>query len=97
MSTSDLEDPGYAAFAWHRYRRILGWMAWFALACAGAAILILWLTVQSFSVHVAIAAAIGVGGSVLMAGALMGLIFLSSGSGHDERIHDPLAGEVDPD
>jgi len=28
----------------------------------------------------------GVGGSVIMAGLLMGLVFLSSGSGHDEDV-----------
>jgi len=28
----------------------------------------------------------GVGGSVFLAGALMGLAFLSSGSGHDEDV-----------
>jgi hypothetical protein len=28
----------------------------------------------------------GVGGSVMMAGLLMGLVFLSSGSGHDEDV-----------
>ena len=28
----------------------------------------------------------GVGGSVMMAGALMGLVFLSSGTGHDEDV-----------
>ncbi len=28
----------------------------------------------------------GVGGSIVMAGALMGLVFLSSGTGHDEDV-----------
>lgn len=97
MARPDLDDPTYARFAWARYRRVLKWMSVFALACALAAILFLWLTVEPFSIHIAIAAAIGVGGSVLMASALMGLVFLSSGSGHDERVEDPLAGEVDID
>jgi hypothetical protein len=36
---------------------------------------------------IAILAAIGgIGGSVLMAAALMGLVFLSSGTGHDESV-----------
>ena len=34
--------------------------------------------------------------SVLLAAALMGLVFLSSGSGHDEVILDPFAGEENP-
>jgi len=38
---------------------------------------------------VAILAVIGgAGGSIMLAAALMGLIFLSSGSGHDESIDD---------
>ena len=38
---------------------------------------------------VAILAVIGgAGGSIMLAAALMGLVFLSSGSGHDESIDD---------
>ena len=37
----------------------------------------------------------GVGLSVMLGAALMGLVFLSSGSGHDEAIEDPF--EDDPD
>ena len=38
---------------------------------------------------VAILAVIGgAGGSIMLAAALMGLIFLSSGSGHDESVDD---------
>jgi hypothetical protein len=35
-------------------------------------------------------AALGIFFSVLLAAALMGLVFLSSGSGHDEAINDPF-------
>lgn len=42
-----------------------------------------------------IATAAGVGLSVMLGAALMGLVFLSSGSGHDESIEDPF--ENDPD
>lgn len=38
------------------------------------------------SVHVFIAAAIGIGFSMLLMSALMGLVFLSSGTGHDEAV-----------
>jgi len=30
---------------------------------------------------------------MLLASALMGLVFLSNGTGHDESIHNPLAEE----
>lgn len=40
------------------------------------------------SIHFYIAAALGVGLTVLMTGALMSLVFLSSGTGHDESVRD---------
>ncbi|MES1974144.1 MAG: hypothetical protein V4472_16915 [Pseudomonadota bacterium] len=81
-----LDDPEYAAFAWARYRRIMAWMTLLSLACGLVAVFGLEYFYGPLS-WVAIAAAIGgIGGSVLMASALMGLVFLSSGSGHDEAV-----------
>ena len=83
---SGLDDPEQAAFAWRRYRRLLGWMTLFSLLCGLAAVFGLQYIYGPLS-WVAIAAAIGgIGGSVLMASALMGLVFLSSGTGHDESV-----------
>ena len=42
------------------------------------------------SIHFYIAAALGIGFPMLLTSALMGLVFLSSGTGHDESIDDPL-------
>jgi hypothetical protein len=36
-----------------------------------------------------------VGLSVMLGAALMGLVFLSSGSGHDESVEDPFADDPD--
>ncbi len=83
-----LDDPAYAAFAWARYRRVLRWMAAASAVLVALAIGTLdywygpldWITV---------AAAIGgFGGTALLASALMGLVFLSSGTGHDEAVKD---------
>lgn len=83
---SGLDDPEQAAFAWRRYRRMLGWMSLFSLACGLVAAFGLQQLYGPLS-WVAVAAAIGgIGGSVLMASALMGLVFLSSGTGHDESV-----------
>jgi hypothetical protein len=82
----DLDDPDYARLAWGRFRRILGWMAVLALACAIGALLILYLWLGTLHLHMAIATFLGMFGTVLMGGALMGLVFLSSGSGHDEHV-----------
>ena len=50
---------------------------------------------DQLTIHMMIATAAGVGLSVMLGAALMGLVFLSSGSGHDEAIEDPF--ENDPD
>lgn len=83
-----LDDPDYAAFAWARYRMIMRWMALATVIIVGGAIALLDFVYGPLS-WVAIAAAIGgFGGTVMLAAALMGLVFLSSGSGHDERVKD---------
>jgi hypothetical protein len=83
---SGLSDPSYRAFAWHRFRVILGWMGLAAVVIVAGAVWLLdyWYGPLSW---VAILAAIGgFGGTVMMAAALMGLVFMSSGSGHDEDV-----------
>jgi hypothetical protein len=93
----DLDDPEYAAFAWGRFRRILGWMALAALATALIAELVLYRWLGELNFVTASATFLGVFVTMMVAAALMGLMFLSSGSGHDERVEDPLKGEVDID
>lgn len=83
---SGLGDPSYRAFAWRRFRVILGWMGLAAVVIVAGAVCLLdyWYGPLGW---VAILAAIGgFGGTVMMAAALMGLVFMSSGSGHDEDV-----------
>lgn len=79
-----LDDKDYAAFAWGRYRRLMRWMG---LVSGVVAIgTVLWLRTRGpVPIHMVIATLLGVGLSVLLAAALMGLVFLSSGTGHDEE------------
>ena len=79
-----LSDPVSAAHAWARYRWIMRWVIAAAVLSVMAALL--WLKAEGspLTVAVVIATSAGVALSVLLAGALMGLIFLSSGSRHDE-------------
>ena len=49
------------------------------------------------SVHFFIATAGAIIASMMLTAALMGLVFLSSGSGHDEAIDDPFKDEADRD
>lgn len=83
-----LDDPDYAAFAWSRFREVMAWMTLAAAVCAAAAIVAMALAYGPLNLVTMLALIGGVGGSVMLAGLLMGLIFLSSGTGHDERIDE---------
>jgi hypothetical protein len=96
MADPDLDDPRYAAFAWARYWRILRWMTLLAVGAAILCVLVLWIWLGALPIHMAIATLLGVGFTVWLTAALMGLMFLSSGSGHDARIENRLEDEQDP-
>lgn len=83
-----LDDPDYAAFAWGRFRRIMGWMTLAAAICVAAALAWLGYNYGPLSIMAIVTTIVGVGLSVMLAAALMGLIFLSSGTGHDEAVDD---------
>lgn len=90
---SPLDDPEAAAHAWARYRRVMRWMLLFTIAMVAGALVILHRQDSLVSIHFYIATALGIGFTMLLASALMGLVFLSSGTGHDEAIVDPLEEE----
>ena len=86
---SPLDDPEKAAFAWARYKRIMRFMLLLTILVVGAAMLAIFWSEAEVSPHFFIAVALGIGMTMLLASALMGLVFLSNGTGHDESIHDP--------
>jgi uncharacterized membrane protein YjjP (DUF1212 family) len=67
------------------FRRIMRWMALFAIAVAALAVAIVARGDTGLHIHMLIATALGVGLTVLLATALMTLAFLSSKSGHDDQ------------
>ncbi|MES2046024.1 MAG: hypothetical protein V4475_19290 [Pseudomonadota bacterium] len=81
-----LDDPEQAALAWSRYRRLMTWMGLAALLTAIASVIGLEYFYGPLTWVAILAALGGIGGSVLMASALMGLVFLSSGTGHDDQV-----------
>ena len=93
MADNDLDDPAYARFAWRRYRRLMLWMTFASAAAVIAGLGWLRLAWGPMPLLGTIFAAGGIFFSVLLAAALMGLVFLSSGSGHDARIEDPSRDE----
>jgi hypothetical protein len=93
---SSLEDPDYADFAWRRYRNLMWWMASASLLSVVLGLGVLWLMVGPLPLMMIVWTGLGIFFSVLLAAALMGLVFLSSGSGHDETINDPFEGDESP-
>ena len=68
-----------------RFRRIMKWMALFAITVAAIAVLLVARGQEGVHIHMMNATALGAGLSVLLAGALMSLVFLSNSSGHDDE------------
>ena len=60
----------------------------FTVAVVVFALVLVYHQVGMVSIHLYIATALGVGFAVLLMAALMGLVFLSSGTGHDESVAD---------
>lgn len=92
---SPLDNPEYASFAWARYRRLMRWMFGFSIAMTVIVLGIFWWVNGVVSIHFFIATAGAVIACIMLMAALMGLVFLSSGSGHDEAIEDRLEDETD--
>ena len=92
---SPLDDPHLAEFAWARFRRLMRWMVAVTLATVTVALVLLYRAGSLVSVHFYIATALGIGFAMMLMSALMGLVFLSSGTGHDDAIIDPLDAERD--
>ena len=91
VSKSPLDDPEQAAYAWARFRRIMRFMFLLTVGIVIIALMLLWkFGEEEVSIHFYIASALGIGFTMLLTSALMGLVFLSSGTGHDESIEDPL-------
>jgi hypothetical protein len=87
---SPLDDPLYAQFAWSRYWRLMRWMFVFTLFVTVAALGTFWWFNGMVSIHFYIATAGAIVASMMLMAGLMGLVFLSSGTGHDEAIEDPF-------
>lgn len=92
---SPLDNPDHASHAWARYKRLMKFMVMVTLVVVIAAMALLYRLNGFVSIHFYIATALGIGLAMLLMSALMGLVFLSSGTGHDESILDPLDDKKD--
>tara|TARA_R110001606_G_scaffold351749_1_gene502033 strand:- start:7350 stop:7649 length:300 start_codon:yes stop_codon:yes gene_type:complete len=94
---SRLDDPLYASVAWARYWRLMRGMAMFTLICVAVSLGILFYMHGFVSIHMYLATAAGIALALMLMAGLMGLVFLSSGTGHDESIDDPVSKDISPD
>lgn len=74
---------------WRRFRRLMVLMVVAAIATAGLAIWQMRAEGVPFHLHFVIAMGGGIILALLLAGALMGLAFVSNRSGHDETVGGP--------
>mgnify|MGYP003392459952 len=77
---------------WQRFRQLMRWTAITAVVAVVAAITALIVSGAPIRLHMLIAVALGIGLSIMLAGALMGLVFVSARSGHDGDAHTPPPG-----
>ena len=85
---SPLDEPTNSAHAWTRYRLLMRWMMLFTVAVVACVLGFLRWQEGPAPLNFYIATGLGIGGTMMLAGALMGLVFLSSGTGHDEAVSD---------
>jgi RsiW-degrading membrane proteinase PrsW (M82 family) len=78
-------DYGRAAAAWQRYWAIMRWMALLSVVTVLLSLIYLKSSGRPVPIHMLIATAAGVGLTMLVGTGLMGLLFVSNRSGHDEE------------
>ncbi|MEL6237472.1 MAG: hypothetical protein AAFQ90_02640 [Pseudomonadota bacterium] len=92
VNPSPLDDPENAAHAWSRFRQIMKLLAAVTLITVVVAVSALWVFYPDVSIHFFIAVSLGISMTMGLGGGLMGLVFLSNGTGHDEAVDNRLPG-----
>ncbi len=90
VKKSPLDNPENAAHAWARYRRIMRLLLGVTIGVVLIAMALLYKFNGMVSVHYYIATALGISFTMLLGGGLMGLAFLSNGTGHDESVDNRM-------
>jgi len=85
IPNSRAPDFERASQAWARYKRMMKWMVLVAVTCILLSFIYLKSSGDPVPVHMMIATAAGVGFTILVGTGLMGLVFLSNRSGHDDE------------
>lgn len=96
---TDPQASGSAATAnrdhWRRFRRLMLLMMVLAIVTAAVAVGLALRDGVPFHLHFVLAMGGGIVLSLLLAGALMGLVFVSNRSGHDDDVGDQEGRQED--
>lgn len=87
-------DYGRAAAAWKRYWAIMRWMTLLSVVTVLLSLVYLKRSGEPVPISMVIATIAGVGLTMLVGTGLMGLLFVSSRSGHDDEAN---RGDLDDD
>lgn len=71
---------------WRRFRRLMAFMVAVAVLTIAGALWVLHRDGVVFHLHFMIALGLGIGLAIILTGVLMGLVFVSASSGHDDSI-----------
>jgi len=85
---SPLDDPATAAHAWGRFRRQLRITAWLTLGIELVVLPFIYVVYGPVSIHPYIGIGLAIALTMFLVSALSGLVFLSSGTGHDSAVAD---------
>ncbi len=88
IPSSPLDEPEKAKYAWARYKRLMRLMMFLTIGVVALAMALLHDGESHVTVHYYIAVALGLGFTMLLTAGLMGLVFLSAGTGHDDSVTD---------
>lgn len=97
MHEKETKGNTQARFAWDRFRTILWWMGGGSAIVTAITVYLMYLSIGELNIHVAIATAAGTFFTLMMAAVLMGLMFASSNTGHDEEVVDPIEADAERD
>jgi hypothetical protein len=93
MPVTDTPDPNAIrtnAHHWARFRRLMRNMAIVTATVLIATYVVLWRMGTPMPLNFMVAFSLGIFCMVMLTGALMGLSFVSSATGHDEEVVDPV-------
>jgi hypothetical protein len=90
MRASRLDDPEYAAHAWGRFRRILMWNVLVSAIAAALGLMAVRYLAGPIPWFMALMTVIGIFLTIACSALLMGLVFISAGTGHDAAVDNTM-------